>query len=106
MEYINHPRSAQNDFQNLATGQTKSFTFSDPKMGEMAELRRENGNLSLLSFWESVRPAIIPGDLPNLAPLAPSAAPPEGGLTQAVTLLVARVGGEPPLLSLDSLLLG
>jgi len=64
---------------------------------------RENGNLSFLSFWESVRPAIIPGgpDPSDLAPATSAAS--EDGLTQAVTLLVARVGGEPPLLSLDSL---
>lgn len=71
---------------------------------------RHGGNLSILSFWEPVRPAVLapasrtPAGIPAGTP-APNGGqgPAEGGLAGALALLVTRVGGEAPQLALDSL---
>lgn len=67
--------------------------------------RRDRGNLSMLSFWEPVRPAVNPALAPVVAPGAATNGA-SGPLAEALALLVTRVGGEAPQLSLESLYLG
>jgi len=71
--------------------------------------RREYGSLALLSFWEPVRPAILPPE-PGASTATAAPAPvlqtetePGDGMARSLALLVARVGGDPSGLSLDSL---
>ncbi|CAK9060139.1 unnamed protein product [Durusdinium trenchii] len=70
---------------------------------------REYGSLALLSFWEPVRPAILPPE-PGASTATAAPAPvlqtetePGDGMARSLALLVARVGGDPSGLSLDSL---
>lgn len=60
----------------------------------------------MLSFWEPVRPAVNPALAPVVVPGAATNGALSGPLAEALALLVTRVGGEAPQLSLESLHLG